>query len=985
MLAHLAPAVFLSGFAALAYQLLWMRELALVMGTAHTAVAACLAVYMAGLAAGAAVSGRMAEGIRRPLIAFVWIELAVAAGALLMPLLLATAGPLLPRVLVVPDGVPADAGGGQWLFYSLVAIVAMGLPAMAIGATLPMLARVLLALPGSELRSLTVLYSINTAGAAMGAAAAGFLLIPRLGLSMTTLLAAGLNVLAALIAWTVARGVGASPPAGEPERRRRPAWFWVSIAGLVAVASFALEVFWARLFSHLLGGSTQGFALMLAATLAGLAIGAILVRAVAPMPERATRWLVMALAAAGLATVAGYLLISLQSRETLLSLPVLLWAVLVILPGAVALGATFPLLIGVARGGLGTLPRSTGFVSAASTAGAIVGSLGAGWFLLPLFGFEHGIAVICGALGVTALCVAWRSRLGRPAIVAAALAILGAIALAVTMPRPTALLASSVVDRADPGSELYFGVGRAATVQAQARPHGILLRSDGLPEALIARRGAPPSIDDQQWLGAIGAMAVPSASSMLVVGLGGGVALEALPQSLRRIDVVEIEPRVVEANRLLAAARRTDPLADGRVRIVLNDARNALLRTQTRYDVIVSQPSHPWTATSSTLYSREFIALAKRRLTDDGVLVQWMNAAFVDERLFRALLATLRAEFRYVRAYEPVPLAFVLLAADTPPRPERWFNSPFADAESQRRLRFAGLGGPQDLDWSLVLDERGVDAVAAGVEPLTDDRNPLTVESRPGGGMDERRVAALIGEHDSLRGLEPAAAAYVVQRVSQTRVGRLERAPALQRRAAGEVADFQQVAREISAVADGSASMAAAAAAARLPASAAAVVAGWREGRRGRTRAIEALDPSLAAAQPTDPWYATAARLRAEWRLEAAAALSPEDPRRPQLLRETLELVEEALASAVTTDLLFLRARVGGALGLREYLVESAAAFAHELNRRLADPSTRDVAVSSVQQQRLAVLRQVLGDPQSGRDADVAAELAAVAGVLRGG
>ena len=512
----------------------------------------------------------------------------------------------------------------------------------------------------------------------------------------------------------------------------------------------------------------------------------------------------------------------------------------------------------------------------------------------------------------------------------------------------------------------------------------MLLRSDGLPEAMIARRGAPPSIDDQQWLGAIGALANPAARSMLVVGLGGGVALEALPQSLQRVDVVEIEPRVVEANRVLAAVRRTDPLVDPRVRLVLNDARNALLRTATRYDVIVSQPSHPWTATSSTLYSREFIALAKQRLAADGVLVQWMNAAFVDERLFRALLATLRAEFRYVRAYEPVPLAFLLLAADTPPRPERWFDSSVADPDSRRRLRFAGLGGVHDLDWSLVLDERGVDALATGAAPLTDDRNPLTVESRPDGGMDERRVTELLAGHDALRALEPVAAAYVVQRVTQTRASRLERAAVLRQRAAVESADFQQVALEIAAVADGSASAAAMAAAVRLPDAAAAVVAGWREGRRGRTAAIEALDSRLAAARPTDPWFAAAARLRAEWRLEAATAVPADDLRRRRWLGETRELVEEALAAAVTTDLLFLRARVGSALGAREQLVESAAAFALELERRLADPATRDAAGALVQEQRLGALRRALGEPQSSREAEVLADLRVLLRALQG-
>ena len=133
-----------------------------------------------------------------------------------------------------------------------------------------------------------------------------------------------------------------------------------------------------------------------------------------------------------------------------------------------------------------------------------------------------------------------------------------------------------------------------------------------------------------------------------------------------RIDVIELEPKVIEANRETSALRKRNPLADPRVNIIVNDARGALRLTSRRYDAIVSQPSHPWTAGASHLYTREFMQLAHDHLTADGVFVQWMNVIFMDEDLLRSLTATLLSVFPEVRVYRPDPNTVVFLASDAP-------------------------------------------------------------------------------------------------------------------------------------------------------------------------------------------------------------------------------------------------------------------------------------------------------------------------------
>jgi spermidine synthase len=191
----------------------------------------------------------------------------------------------------------------------------------------------------------------------------------------------------------------------------------------------------------------------------------------------------------------------------------------------------------------------------------------------------------------------------------------------------------------------YYGVGRSATVLlADASPARWRLRSNGLPESLII---AAPSLRragaSTRWLGALAPILRPDTKRIASVGLGGGVHLEAVPGRVERVDVIEIEEEIVAANRVIGPKRLVDPLADPRVHVVVNDARSALLLSAQRFDAIVAQASHPWTAGSSHLYTREFFALVDARLADDGVFVQWMGSAFINEELLKSLVATLLA------------------------------------------------------------------------------------------------------------------------------------------------------------------------------------------------------------------------------------------------------------------------------------------------------------------------------------------------------
>ena len=207
------------------------------------------------------------------------------------------------------------------------------------------------------------------------------------------------------------------------------------------------------------------------------------------------------------------------------------------------------------------------------------------------------------------------------------------------------LLVTSPLNVGTKGRVLYYDIGRSASVVMLAQDGGLALRTNGLPEALMDSPGSLQRFSGEFWLSPLAVIARPKARDMLIVGFGGGVVVEGVPPSVRNIDVIELEPKVIEANRETSALRKRNPLADPRVNIIVNDARGALRLTNRRYDAIVSQPSHPWTAGASHLYTREFMQLAHDHLTPDGVFVQWMNVIFMDEDLLRSLTATLLSVF----------------------------------------------------------------------------------------------------------------------------------------------------------------------------------------------------------------------------------------------------------------------------------------------------------------------------------------------------
>ncbi|MFT5154029.1 MAG: spermidine synthase, partial [Planctomycetota bacterium] len=727
----------LSGFAALVYQTAWMRQFSVVFGTSELAVATVLAAYMGGLALGSAIGGRWAHRIQRPILVYGLLELGIALGALAVPYGLSLARALQTAV-IGGQANPPDAGAiSQSLFYLLVTFAIIAVPTGFMGATLPILTRQSVNKDEQVGPRIGLLYAVNTAGAVAGALIAAFLLLPKFGLTRTVWVGVAANAgifLVTLMMSSAFRNSTAVAPvadAGSKDHGRR--WFILPLILVSGITSFVYEVLWTRLLAHLLDGSVFAFATMLASFLTGITLGSAVASRFAKTKAAATTGFIIAQVGTAALSIAVYLTIDripeLLGDDTIsrvkMSMAVLLLPTLFI-------GATFPFALRIFANDERDAGLASGKVYAWNTVGAIIGAVLAGFFVIPGLGFHGAIRF---AVGLNLLIAVGTAFLYEDKRIKTRVA-LSALALAVIVgfraQPPEQLLRSSPMQGQEAhGKTVFEAVGRSATVMMVEENGKFRLRTNGFPEAFIRRRGAVIKNNNPQFLLTIlPCFARPNAKTLLSIGFGGGVLLEFIPPGIESIDAIELEPQVILANKSVSHLRDVDPFADPRLRVIENDARSALALTDKRYDIIVSQPSHPWTAGASHLYTREFIGQAKEHLTDQGAFLQWMNASFVSEELLKILGATMLDSFENVRLYRPDSHTLLFIGSDAPLEVERQMlesGEPFRNPSLRPFFAHLGFQSVEDVAVMLALDEAGMRALCGSSPINTDDKNHLAM------------------------------------------------------------------------------------------------------------------------------------------------------------------------------------------------------------------------------------------------------------------
>jgi spermidine synthase len=614
---------YFSGIAGLIYQVLWLRRLSLIFGVTVYAASTVLAAFMAGLAIGSAISSRVLKRGWSPLMAFGIAEILVGITGLLSPVLLDAAS----SIYAIFHHASPDSLGMLTAARLIASFAILAVPTAMMGITLPLLSAAV-SVPGrANGTGISLLYAINTLGAMTGTLLSGLVLIPAIGIQRSFLLAATVNVVVGLVSVWLARGqpsvvghqasdTGDQPPA-KGAAKLTPLFIVVAISGF---ASLGLEIVWFRLMLQFVIATTEAFTAMLATVLGGIAIGGLIAAGLLrrSRDQYVSLGMVQALTGVAAAGSMTFLLWTVEHGWKTMGLwPAVLTA---ILPPSVLMGIGFPLALGIAgrRGDSDRehdIARRVGSMYSLNVAGAIAGSLLAGFVLLPRLGSVNALIALSAMFVVSG---AWLIGLRRRWLLLAVL--LAAFGwLSRDFPDPFKI----AIDRRYGSQLLEFwrheGAQTAVSVRASEFQHVLYL--DGLHQA----NDQPEMVRLHRAIGHLPMVLHGDPKQVLVVGMGGGATPGAVTQYPgAHIEIVELAEGVRQAARFFKHVNY-DLLANPSANIRIDDGRNFLSFNNRRFDVITADIIQPGHAGAGHVYSREYFSLVRNALEDDGVVLQWIG------------------------------------------------------------------------------------------------------------------------------------------------------------------------------------------------------------------------------------------------------------------------------------------------------------------------------------------------------------------------
>lgn len=640
-------AFFLSGISGLIYQTVWVRMLTRYLGSTTAATATVLCVFMGGLALGAYGGGWMADKMKRPLRGYVFLEICIAAAAILMSLLIVTVmGGFYINLYPYFGGHPVLLGVVRILF----SMACLLLPSILMGATLPLLVSFLTKYKYRFQQGVSRLYSVNTFGAVLGVLITGFILIGEIGERSSLYAAAFLNLLAALLVYRMSRSApssfselselkNASPSMPAPYNAAVRIWSIIAIF-VSGFSALAYEILWTRFLTLPLHTSIYAFSFMLGIFLIGIAVGSGVSGRFRISETRSAALFGLFEILVGVLTAAGMLIFAAFGRASngfLCSYGFSAFtAFLIVFPVAFIFGWQFPVAVRCCISNASKPGKETGLAYSANTVGAIFGSIIGGFILIPALGTARSflvLALINIVVGIILLYLSPLAERRRISLIGLALTAVFILMIAVTGDPYKNVIGNRAAAIISPDVQIYaFHEGVAGTTVPAGSPKHRLMK-----HLFINGVGMTTLVSETKLMAHLPLSLAQDPRRLLVICFGMGTTVRSASRypanHTIEMHAVDIVPRVFDCFKYYHAdAEMIAALPN--LHLHADDGRNFLLVQKDHYDVITIDPAPPLhSAGTVNLYTREFFELCKSKLSPDGVLCLWLPPAPLTESI----------------------------------------------------------------------------------------------------------------------------------------------------------------------------------------------------------------------------------------------------------------------------------------------------------------------------------------------------------------
>lgn len=658
--------LFLSGVSALIYQIVWIKEFGLVFGVIVFSTSTVLAAFMSGLALGSYIFGRLADKRINPLKLIIILEIGIGLFAIFFPF-------LFNKLSIFYSYFANNANVSSYqlqLFRFFMSFLFLLLPTILMGGVIPVMSKYIIRSIGKLGSSLSKLYAFNNLGAFLGVLLAGFILVQTFGLNLTLYIAAGINFFNAILLLSVyimnkqafsrnikneIQKIKSEPIAYDnisnlPPKLLKLALWVFAIEGFTTLA---YEVIWTRIMiSFTFDQSTYLYSTIIFSFIFGLFLGGLILSRFIDRIKQPLLWLGWLEVIIGI-TALIFIIVFLKSFPLLANLRanadswwklvfreyIIVFLILSI--PTILMGMTFPLVGKIYTENTRVLGKRIGIIGFLDTVGSIAGSLIAGFLFIPFFGLKTAfiITVIINVIIGLRVIIAYPSGNKKKHNILSIITVTITILLIIAMPSQTGFMA---LINQDKGQRLaFYKEGVEATVAVHQFPNGFYGMSvNGKKTAFTNKE----DIRVHNMLAYLPYFAKPNSETAFVIGLGMGVTTKCLAAlHLKQVDVAEISPGVIEASQKVFHSLNQKVTADSNVNIIIEDGRGYLFSTQKKYDIITTNAVHP--RLSPNIYTKEFYQICKQKLSDKGVICQWLPTNLMTETEFKSLIKSFISVF----------------------------------------------------------------------------------------------------------------------------------------------------------------------------------------------------------------------------------------------------------------------------------------------------------------------------------------------------